>query len=294
MSVSVPAVSAAVRLRRAEPRDAEACGRISYEAFTTLNRQHNFPPDFPDVATAVQVLSSMFGHPGFYCVVAEVDGKIAGSNCLDERSAIAGIGPITVDPAVQNRSVGRQLMQAVMDRAKERGFPGMRLVQAAFHNRSLSLYTKLGFEAREPLSCMNGTPIQQTPPGYRFRKLEERDLEPCNALCRRVHGHDRGGELRDSIGRGTARVLELDGHIVAYSSAVGFFGHSVAETVRDMQALLASAEAFLGPGILVPTRNTALFRWCLEHGLRVTQPLTLMTTGLYNEPAGAYLASILY
>ena len=25
-------------------------------------------------------------------------------------------------------------------------------------------------------------------------------------------------------------------------------------------------------------------RWCLEHGLRVTQPLTLMTVGLYNAP----------
>jgi hypothetical protein len=44
----------------------------------------------------------------------------------------------------------------------------------------------------------------------------------------------------------------------------------------------------------VPTRNAALFRWCLESGLRVVQPMTLMTIGLYNEPAGAYLPSILY
>lgn len=46
--------------------------------------------------------------------------------------------------------------------------------------------------------------------------------------------------------------------------------------------------------ILVPTRNAALFRWCLENGLRVVQPMTLMTIGLYNEPAGAYLPSILF
>ena len=37
-----------------------------------------------------------------------------------------------------------------------------------------------------------------------------------------------------------------------------------------------------------------MVRWCLEHGLRVTQPLTLMSRGLYNEPAGAFLPSILY
>ncbi|MEW6604593.1 MAG: GNAT family N-acetyltransferase, partial [Thermoproteota archaeon] len=36
------------------------------------------------------------------------------------------------------------------------------------------------------------------------------------------------------------------------------------------------------------------FQWCLEHGLRVVQPLILMSVGLYNEPAGAFMPSILY
>ncbi len=58
------------------------------------------------------------------------------------------------------------------------------------------------------------------------------------------------------------------------------------------QALIASADTFLGPGILVPTRNAALFRWCLAQGLRVTQPMTLMSLGLYNNPAGAFLPSV--
>ena len=66
---------------------------------------------------------------------------------MDERSAIAGIGPITIAPSVQNGGVGRLLMMAVMNRAAERHLPvGVRLVQATFHNRSLSLYAKLGFE----------------------------------------------------------------------------------------------------------------------------------------------------
>ena len=37
-------------------------------------------------------------------------------------------------------------MAAVLQRAAAKNFPGVRLVQAAYHNRSLSLYTKLGFE----------------------------------------------------------------------------------------------------------------------------------------------------
>jgi GNAT superfamily N-acetyltransferase len=281
-------------IRRASVADAEVCGRICFEAFTVLANRHNFPPDFPAPEVAVAVLSAMFSHPGFYCVVAEQDGKIVGSNCLDERSPIAGVGPVTVDASAQNRAAGRALMQAALGRAAERKFAGVRLVQAAYHNRSLSLYAKLGFVVREPLSCMQGPAMQKTLPGYSIRPAVHGDLAACNALCLRVHGHDRGGELQDAIQHGAATVAERDGCVTAYASSMAFSGHAVGETNEDLKALIAAAAAFQGPGILVPSRNAELFRWCLESGLRVVQPMMLMTMGLYNEPAGAYLPSILY
>ena len=265
---------------------------ICYRAFSTINGEHNFPPDLPQPEIAIGVLSSMFSHPGFYCVVAELDGQIVGSNCLDERSSIAGVGPITVDPAVQNRGTGRELMLAVMQRASERNAPGIRLVQAAFHNRSLSLYTKLGYDAVEPLSVMQGAPIKKGFEGFAVRPAEVSDIQDCNRLCHRVHGHDRGRELADGIQQGGALVVERGGQITGYASRLAFFGHSVAETNSDLQALIAAADSFGGPGILVPTRNAGLFRWCLDNGLRVVEPMTLMVMGLYKEPAGAYLPSI--
>jgi GNAT superfamily N-acetyltransferase len=283
-----------VVIRRASAADAEVCGRICFEAFTSLANRHNFPPDFPAPEVSIGVLSAMFSHPGFYCVVAEQDGKIIGSNCLDERSPIAGVGPITVDASAQNRAAGRALMQAVLARAAERKFAGVRLVQAAYHNRSLSLYAKLGFVVREPLSCMQGPAMKKMLPGYSVRPALAGDLAACNELCVRVHGHDRGGELQDAIQHGTATVTERDGSIAAYASSMAISGHAVGETNEDLKALIAAAPAFQGPGILVPSRTAELFRWCLESGLRVVQPMTLMTMGLYNEPAGAYLPSILY
>jgi GNAT superfamily N-acetyltransferase len=283
-----------ITLRRAVPADAETCGRICYEAFGKLSAHHNFPADFPSADIPIRTLSRMFSHPAFFCVVAEREGRILGSNCLDERTTIAGIGPITIDPAAQDRAVGRQLMQAVLQRATERKFAGIRLVQAAYHNRSLSLYAKLDFVVREPLACMQGQAIQKPQPGYRVRPAQAQDLAACNELCLRVHGHDRAGELNEAIQHGTAVVAEATGRIRAYASSVAFFGHAVGETNRDLQALLADATEFQGPGILVPTRNAGLFRWCLENGLRVVQPMTLMTIGLYTEPAGAFLPSILY
>ncbi len=284
----------AVVIRRATAADAEVCGRIGFEAFSALANRHGFPPDFPAPEISIGALSAMFSHAGFFCVVAEQDGKIIGSNCLDERTPIAGLGPITVDAGAQNRAAGWALMQAVLARAAERKFAGVRLVQAAYHNRSLSLYAKLGFVVREPLSCMQGPAMKKRMPGYEVRMAVEGDLAACNDLCRRVHGHERGGELKDAIQHGTAVVAEQDGRVTAYASAMAFSGHAVGETNEDLKALLAAAAAFQGPGILVPTRNAGLFRWCLENGLRVVQPMTLMTMGLYNEPAGAYLPSILF
>jgi hypothetical protein len=120
------------------------------------------------------------------------------------------------------------------------------------------------------------------------------DLDACNRLALRVHGHERGEELLRAIGQGTASVVERDGRITAYATLIGFFGHAVAEANDDLKALIAAAPSFAGPGFLLPTRNAELFRWCLANGLRVVQPMTLMSIGLYNEAAGAFLPSVLF
>lgn len=283
-----------VVVRAATPADNAACGKICYEAFLKLSAKHGFPCDFPGPEAAGGLFSMMFSSSGFYSVVAESGGRIVGSNCLDERSLIAGIGPITVDPGAQNLGVGRKLMKVVMDRAQEGHPAGMRLVQAAYHNRSLSLYTTLGFDVREPLSCVQGRPRDRNVPGCVVRPAQPGDLEACNSLSRRVHGFDRGTDLADGILKKTACVVERAGCVTGYATVLAFFGHATAESNLDLQALIASAESFGGPGILVPSRNSALLRWCLANGLQVVQPMTLMSIGLYNEPAGAWLPSVLF
>jgi hypothetical protein len=100
--------------------------------------------------------------------------------------------------------------------------------------------------------------------------------------------------MRDALRPGHAVVVERAGRITGYTSAIAFFGHTVGETNDDVKALIGAAPAFGGPGFLVPTRNGELMRWCLNKGLRIVQPMTLMTIGLYNEPAGAYLPSVIY
>ena len=108
-------------LRTARPEDSAICEKICYDAFSTINSAHGFPCDFPSPEHAVGLLTKMFSSPGLYCVVAQSDGQILGSNCMDERSTIYGIGPITVHPGAQNKGIGRKLMHAVMERAWGRG-----------------------------------------------------------------------------------------------------------------------------------------------------------------------------
>jgi predicted N-acetyltransferase YhbS len=283
-----------VTLRQGRVGDADACGKIAFAAFKEISSAHNFPWDFPSLEIAIGLMKTLLAHSGFYSLVAEDDGAIVGSNFVDERGPIAGIGPITVAPAAQNRSIGRRLMLAIIEREAGRGAAGVRLLQSAYHNRSLCLYTKLGFDSREACSKMEGKRLVLSFPGYAVRPATEADLAVCNALCRQVHGHDRNGELRDAIRQGTARVVEHLGRITGYASELAFFGHAVAESNQCLKALIGSAPGFEQGGFLLPTRNGELFRWCLEHGLRLVHQMTLMTTGLYNEPTGAYLPSVLY
>jgi predicted N-acetyltransferase YhbS len=283
-----------VFVRRARAEDSAACGEICYAAFSAISSAHGFPCDFPGPEATTRLHAMLFSHPDFYCVVAEKDGQILGSNALDERSVIRGVGPVTVDPGAQNLGVGRKLMEATLDRAHQSGAGGIRLVQAAFHTRSLSLYASLGFDVREPLACMQGRTRERSAAGCVVRTAEPADQDGCNALSRRIHGFDRGLELAHAIQQSTARVVEREGAITGYTTHLGFFGHTTAESNLDLQALIASADSFAGAGILVPSRNTSLFRWCLENGLRVIQPLTLMSTGLYSEPSGAWLPSVIF
>ena len=287
-------VTGRVTVREVSGGDAESCGQIFFDAFESIAAQHNLPvePSSPDF-TRFHV-GKLLATGDVAGVVAERGGEVIGSAFVDERAAIAGVGPVTVDPAAQDHGVGRMLMEAVLERERARSAAGVRLVQTAYHYRSLALYAKLGFVVREPLSVVQGTPPALSIPGLGVRPAREEDLAECGDLCARVHGHDRNGELRDAIADGSASVVERPDRISGYATGFGYGWHAVAETNADLIALLCSAELFMGLGILVPSRNAELLRWCLGNGLRIVQQSTLMTIGLYHEPAGAWLPSVVY
>jgi predicted N-acetyltransferase YhbS len=293
MTVAAPE-AVGVQIREAVDADWEEAGRICYAAFAKLADDHGFQHDFPTVAAASEPIRWLINHPHVYAVVAEKDGRVVGSNFLDERGTISAIGPISVDPESQDHHVGRLLMEAVLERAHAKSAPGVRLLQIAYHNRSLSLYAKLGMEVRGSFAAMHGPSIGERMPGYDVRPATLDDEYAMNSLCVRVHGHARAGEVREAIEAGSARVVERLGRISGYTTRINYFAHSVAETNDDLRALICEAQDFGTPGFLVPLSNNDLFRWCLDRGLRVFFVLNMMTLGLYQEPEGAYMPSVGY
>ncbi len=287
-----------LNLRPPGAADHPDIGRIVFEAFKSIAERHNFPLDFPVPEAATGLTALFANNPAIFGVVAELDGKVVGSNFLDQRDPIAAVGPITVDPAVHGKGIGRRLMEAVMERARSSAAPGIRLVQDAFNTTSMSLYTSLGFNAREPLALMRGKVTVASANAVEARLMEEKDLDACGKLCRSIHGYERTNELRDAIKMFKPYVLLRDGKVAAYSSAPTFWplNHGVGRTGTDLEDLMTAASAASSEPLmlLVPIRRADFFRWCLANGLRVVKPMTLMAMGDYREPAGAFYPSVGY
>lgn len=285
-----------IQIRPIRAEDADAAGAICYQAFKGIAEKHNFRHDFPAPENAIEFCQAMATTPGVFGVVAEENGVVVGSNFLSELDEIRAVGPITVDPNTQSKGVGRKLMEAVIERGS--GSTGIRLVQDAFNSASLSLYTSLGFDVKEPLALIEGVVAAQREEGVEVRVIEEGDFDACADLCRRTHGFDRINELKHTPPFLTSYVAVRDGRVTAYASAPHFWAvnHAVAETETDMIALLVGIGSVseLPLSLLMPMRQSSLFRWALNSGFRVLKPLSLMTMGEYREPANPYLPSVGY
>ena len=282
------------KIRPATADDIDACSGILYHAFKDIADHHRFPPDLPTMEAATQLTLSFISHPSIFSVVAENGGRVIGSNHLDERGRIRGLGPISVDPAFQKLGFGRQLMEAVLERGRDSD--GIRLLQDSYNMLTVCLYASLGFKVKEPTLLMAGRPKKKPPSTVEVRPLKDEDLDECSSLCTKVHGFDRTAELKDALEAFSPFVILRKGRIRGYASILTYWAvnHAVAETDEDMKNLiLGVATACPEPlSFLLPTRQDSLFRWCLDVGFRALKPMTLMAKGEYMRPDGCYLPSV--
>lgn len=275
--------------------DVEASARVAFAAHSALAARNGHPSEHPTPAFSAGLMNIKVKDPNAHGFVAEQGGKILGSVFLNRfpSTPVAAIGPLTVDPSAEGIGAGRLLLNAALEEARACAILQVRLVQSPAHLRSLALYSKLGFEVREPLVLMQGGPTAAID-DRAVRKADVHDIFYCERLCARVHGFPRSDEIHAAVEQRTARVVLHDGLITGYTTGIGLRGHTVGETSEDVKALIATAPSITGPGFFVPVRDGRLLRWLLANGYRAVWQATLMTSGAYQEPAGAFLPSIAY
>ncbi|MES2440422.1 MAG: GNAT family N-acetyltransferase [Verrucomicrobiota bacterium] len=278
------------------PATAEEIPRLSqicHEAFSALHDRCGVERDIPGPEVGQMILSQTVLRPDYTGVMAVLDGKIVGSNFLSFSDEVAGVGPITVDPSVQSKGIGRTLMQWAVDEARRRELRQVRLFQETLNTTSFSLYTALGFDWRDTAVLMQATPAGVEDP--EVRPINARDLPAIADLSRTSYGFSRANDAAQLIAWEIPGFVKLrHGEPVAYLFAT-LFGHAGAETEEDLLGLTAQAARHLPPPLarfICPMSRPGLFRKALAAGLRTGKLLSYMSLGGFTPPPGAHFPSI--
>ncbi len=132
-------------LRPMQPEDQAAVAALIHRSTNTWYEARGLPSVFScspnDVALFCRVYESL--DPGC-CILAEVDGRLAGSCFWHPRETHVALGIMNAAPEAFGRGVARRLLSYVIERAEERGLP-IRLVSSAQNLDSFSLYNRAGF-----------------------------------------------------------------------------------------------------------------------------------------------------
>ncbi|MCW1925513.1 GNAT family N-acetyltransferase [Luteolibacter arcticus] len=278
------------------PATAESIPRLSvicHEAFSALHDRCGIERDIPSPEVGEMIIGQTVQRPDYTGVMAVLDGEIVGSNFITFADEVGGVGPITVDPKVQSKGIGRVLMQWAIDEARRRETRQVRLFQEAINTASLSLYTALGFDWRDTGVLMQATPAAEEDP--EVRPITAEDLPAIAELSRQSYGFSRAGDAAQLITWEVPGFLKLrGGKPVAYLFST-LFGHAGAETEEDLLALAAQAARHLPPPLakfICPMSRPGLFRKALATGHRTGKVLSYMSLGDFTPPPGAHFPSI--
>lgn len=285
----------AIDLIPARPEHADELARICHLAFNTLHQRHNVPPDVPTHDVGRLIIGGVINRPDYTGIAAIENGRLIGSNFLLHADEVCGVGPITVDPGIQSRGVGRTLMQWAIDEARRRRGDGfsLRLFQEAVNTTSLSLYASLGFRWADSASLMHPRPAETDDPACRPATRD--DLPAIGALSLRRHGISRANDAAALLAMGLPAFVRVrDGRVVGYQIAT-LFGHAAAESADDLLALAAHTARQAPPPmavVIVPMSQPEVFHAALSRGFRVAKVLNAMAIGAYTRAAGPCFPSI--
>ena len=132
-------------LRRYQPTDFEALVQIDQSCFPKT------------IAYGRREMRAYLESEGSWCIVAEVDGAIAGFILMEAGGQFAHIITLDVDGRFRRRSVGSRLLQDAEREALDRGARLLYLETATTNKPAIALWEKHGYREMGTIKNYYGT-----------------------------------------------------------------------------------------------------------------------------------------
>ena len=237
------------------------------------------------------------------CLIAEIDGVLAGSCFYHPRETHFSVGIMNADPAFAGRGVARTLLQEIIKRAGEKP---VRLVSSALNLDSYSLYTRAKFR---PLAIYQDmiipaeTVLPPVPSNVRAAKLA--DLPAILALEDQVSEISREKDWRYFLSDNTSTwrglVFETDGELTGFLFSINHPGSRMLGpgVMLDQKAAFALIIAQLcnfgheTPLFLVPASETELIQNLYKLGARNCEIHLSQVLGEAKAPRGVTMPTFM-
>jgi N-acetylglutamate synthase-like GNAT family acetyltransferase len=184
-------MSGSIEIRLMDESDiaeADRIMRLAFGTFLGLPNPLSFMGDTDYVKTRYHADPSA-------ALVAEVDGKLAGSNFALNWGSVGIFGPLTIRPDLWDKGVAKRLLEKTMDIFDKWQIKHAGLFTFAQSSRHIHLYQKFGFWPRFLTSVMSKA-IQQTQQSrsYQWAKYSEltsdektKAIEECRHLTDQIY-----------------------------------------------------------------------------------------------------------
>lgn len=225
-------------------------------------------------------------------VVAEIDGKLAGSNMITKWGSFAFFGPLTTRPELWDRGIAKSLLKVTMEIIDSWQVSDAGLFTFPHSTKHVALYQKFEFWPRFLTALMTKEPASDGTGWKGYSELTEAQREDALRACRELAdsiyaGLDLSAEiesvLRQKLGE-TVLVWDSDG-LDAFAvcqagagteggSAACYIKFAAARSGAALERVVGGCEAFAARrGVArmevgVNTARSGAYRTMLELGYR--------------------------
>lgn len=237
------------------------------------------------------------------CLVAEIDGKLAGSCFYHPRETHLSLGIMNVHPDFAGQGVARRLLDDILVQA---GSKPVRLVSSALNLDSFSLYSRAGFRPFETYQDMMlpvGTPLP--PRSASVRPVTPEDLPTLVDLEEKVSGIQRPWDwehfLENKSGHWHGLISEKAGMPNGFLFSIKhpgscMLGPGVMRDEEEAASLIAGQLHHfdgLAPVFLVPSRATGLVQTLYRWGARNCEIHLAQVRGEAKTPDGIVMPTFM-